>query len=257
MSREISVDVLSVLRASDLQGDKIVLPGSLDRSLYTKVNKVLELFGAKWNRKQQAHLLQHPELANELRSAIGTGATERSKTVEQELGFFQTSEAIAKEICREVHLAGAYVLEPNAGHGRLIDAALEFSPSHVVGIELYEANAAVLGRKYEQKPDVTIHSGDFLDMNTDMIGLFDVILMNPPFASGQDVTHVLHALSFLAHGGTLKAIMSAGVATNTQRKYEDFRNRISSLNGSWRRLPENSFKESGTNVSTILLTVYA
>jgi 16S rRNA G1207 methylase RsmC len=78
--------------------------------------------------------------------------------------------------------------------------------------------------------------------------------MNPPFAKGQDICHVAHALKFLRPGGRLVAIMSAGTASRDDRASRDFRALIEARGGTIEELSEGAFKASGTNVRTVIVT---
>ena len=51
-----------------------------------------------------------------------------------------------------------------------------------------------------------------MQLSPEVVGRFDRVVMNPPFCRGRDLDHVRHALRFVAPGGRLVAIMSAGVA---------------------------------------------
>jgi 16S rRNA G1207 methylase RsmC len=101
-----------------------------------------------------------------------------------------------------------------------------------------------------------VHQGDFLHCNGDL-GKFDRVVMNPPFADQADIDHVTHALSFLKPGGKLVAIMSAGASFRQDRKASKFQELIEGLGGTMNELPEDSFKQSGTNVRTVLVEVRA
>jgi hypothetical protein len=83
---------------------------------------------------------------------------------------------------------------------------------------------------------------------------FDRILMNPPFSRQADVDHVLHAHSLLAPAGRLVAIMSAGVTFRCNGKTEALRSLIEK-HGAIESLPEHAFRESGTDVRTVLVTI--
>ena len=78
--------------------------------------------------------------------------------------------------------------------------------------------------------------------------------MNPPFTKGQDATHILHAYNLLNEIGTLVAVASASVEFNSQKKYQKLRELIEK-NGKIIKLPQNSFKESGTNVNSVLIVL--
>ncbi len=79
--------------------------------------------------------------------------------------------------------------------------------------------------------------------------------MNPPFADGQDIQHVTHALHMLKPGGRLVAIMSAGVMHRQDRKTTAFRAMVEERGGVIEPLPVNTFKDSGTGTCTVLLTL--
>lgn len=76
--------------------------------------------------------------------------------------------------------------------------------------------------------------------------------MNPPFANGADIAHILHARRFLAPGGRLVAICAGG-----PRQAAKLRPLVEACGGEWEPLPAGTFKDAGTGVSTVLLTLYA
>jgi hypothetical protein len=86
--------------------------------------------------------------------------------------------------------------------------------------------------------------------------IYDAALMNPPFERGQDCEHVRHAWGFVKPGGALVAIMGAGVMFRNQRPYSEFREWAESLGGEFVEIPAGAFKESGTGVATVMLTLY-
>lgn len=133
------------------------------------------------------------------------------------------------------------VLEPSAGTGRLLDCVWPLSPAETVAIEINPQLASGLAQRY---PHVRTMCRDFLEVTPDEIGLFDRIVMNPPFENGSDVRHILHALSFLKPGGILMAICADGprqraTFEETAHNYEP--------------LPANSFAPQ-TTVNTAIVT---
>ena len=87
-----------------------------------------------------------------------------------------------------------------------------------------------------------VRHADFLEC-TDL-GLFDRILMNPPFAQGIDILHIRHAQNFLKPNGRLVALCANG-----PRQREAFREQAEY----WEDLPEGSFKDQGTGVNVALM----
>jgi len=149
---------------------------------------------------------------------------------------------------------GDYVLEPSAGTGRLVDAILaEGHAKHITAVEINHALADGVRSRVDR-----LAVGDFLACSIATLGShFHAILMNPPFAKGADVDHVNHALQFLAPGGRLVAIMSAGVSFRSDRKTRDFRALVERLGSSIEALPSGTFETSGTGVHTVLVVLEA
>lgn len=101
--------------------------------------------------------------------------------------------------------------------------------------------------------------GDFLTIPvpTNDAGRYSRVVCNPPFSHGADVQHVTHAFRhWLAPGGLLVAIMSAGTATRDDKATKAFRALVEA-HGSMEELPDGSFEASGTSVRTVLVTLRA
>lgn len=97
---------------------------------------------------------------------------------------------------------------------------------------------------------------DFLNLKPEETGLYDLVVMNPPFDRERDIDHVCHALRFLKPDGQLYAIMSAGTEFRETKKSIAFRKLvIETMKGGFKDLPAGSFAEVGTYVNTIMLRV--
>lgn len=159
--------------------------------------------------------------------------------------LFQTPPALAAKLCALLALKpGARVLEPSAGLGRLLDALKPYQPAEVVAIDIEPACTAELFA--QDRPRVTIKQRDFLACLPSDWGTFDAIVMNPPFHMRSDIRHIEHALTFLRPGGTLAAI-----CMNTPHRREA----LAPLAASWTDIDARAFKETGTAVSTALVTI--
>lgn len=137
------------------------------------------------------------------------------------------------------------ILEPSAGTGAIIDAIFTYAGS-IVAVELNASLASALSQRFRA---VNVKCADFLECNGDL-GKFDRVLMNPPFANAQDIKHITHALHFLKPGGRLVAICANG-----PRQNETLKPLVEEFGGTWEVLPPDTFKESGTGVNTVLLSV--
>ena len=166
--------------------------------------------------------------------------------------LFPTPRDLALRVVDEARLEpGHRILEPSAGTGRLIDAALsDYGSMEIVAVESNPALASALLAKYGGL--VKIRHADFLECG-DELGTFDRVIMNPPFALQDDIRHVRHAAKFLRPGGRLVAIVSAGASWRSDRMATEFREFVESRLGTIEPLPADSFKESGTSVNAVLV----
>lgn len=139
---------------------------------------------------------------------------------------------------------GARVLEPSAGLGRILDAiprhcetvAVEIAPQ--LTRELYEAN----------RVNVRIIQRDFLTVDTAELGLFDFVVMNPPFTMRSDIRHIQHALTFLRKGGKLAAL-----CLDTEHRSKAFEAHAKT----WEKIEAGTFAKEGTSVPTVMFTIMA
>jgi phospholipid N-methyltransferase len=243
---KIADNVIAVLKRSTIAADRIVLPPEqLDRNDYVAVNKVIEILGGKWNRKEKAHVFSN-DPRPKLSEALGTGDVVDPK---KEFQFFETPVHLAEKMALKVRIkAGHTVLEPSAGKGRIADILLK-----------YAKDVWVCEIQQDLQPDLKARfqwlGGDFLQFNSDITTKrFDRIVMNPPFSGGQDIQHIQNAYSLLAPGGKLVALSSPGWTFNNAKKFKEFRAWVEE-NGYYEDVPEGTFKESGTDIRTLLLEI--
>jgi predicted RNA methylase len=248
MAVAIPDEVLAVLKESKVEADRITLPPTqLERSLYVATNKVLEALGGKWNRKEKAHLFTvDPRPA--IQSALSQGKYADQK---KEFQFFETPAALADRMVELARIRPGYmVLEPSAGNGRIADAIPK--SARLVCVELNPECAKTLrGKGY------FVVNADFLtwEPRDAYYASYDRILMNPPFTKGQDVDHIRRAFSLLKPGGILVAISMPSWQTNGQKKFVEFRAWLGKQDATVEELPEGTFKESGTDIKTLLLVI--
>jgi SAM-dependent methyltransferase len=161
--------------------------------------------------------------------------------------LFQTPPDVAARLVGLLPItAQSRVLEPSAGLGRILDAldALDTPAAEVVAVE----PAANLAACLYNRDGVKLYQRDFLSLTPDTLGMFDAIAMNPPFHMRADINHIKHALTFLRPGGTLAAL-----CMDTRHRAEILR----PLASTWKPLPSGTFRSSGTNVGTVLLSIQA
>lgn len=245
---KVAQDVLEVLDRSEIAGPRLTLPPEhLDRAMYVRVAKVIELAGGMWNKKAKCHLFAGS--AEEAMEPIFlTGEITDAK---KEFGEFFTPSQIVNRMIGAADLQPHHsVLEPSAGRGD-IALAVQHLVAQVCCVEINPANVAYL-RAHIHEPDHRVRQGDFLAMEPE--GLFDRVLMNPPFVKRSELAHVVLALRHLKIGGRLVAIMPTGIAFRTDKATTMLRELIESR-GYIEPLPEGSFVSSGTSVNTCMVVI--
>ncbi len=250
---QVTTDVLGVLDSAICLDNTLKLTGQLDRKLYTATNKVLEAAGGKWNRKAQAHIFEGDAFET-IEQVILTGAIVDRK---QELQYFPTPEPVAERLVELADLQyDMKVLEPSAGQGALV-APLLREHAEVLAIEIDSGNAKKLATLFTSQGAFfdSILQADFLHVQPESTGLFDRVVMNPPFTRQQDIRHVTHAFRFLKPGGRLVAVMSAAISFRTDSVTRAFRTLMEANEGTIEALPQGSFKASGTGVNTVIVTM--
>lgn len=155
--------------------------------------------------------------------------------------LFQTPPDVARQMAAMIGpTAGKRVLEPSAGLGALYNAT-----DKVGEFVFVEQSAQCCAELYRLGPKLI--QGDFLETTPERLGgLFDLVLMNPPFKMGTDIKHTRHALNMLKPGGQLVGLCFDGVRQNKILK---------PIVDSWEPLPADSFKSEGTRAGVVLITI--
>lgn len=162
---------------------------------------------------------------------------QQSTAVAKDLQYYPTPKKVVERIVSDLYdIKGMRVLEPSCGCGRFMDA-LRAAGANVIGIEFDASRAHECRAKGHH-----VLTANFLE--TVPTGDFDRVIMNPPFYGQHYAKHVKHALKFLKPGGKLTAILPITA------RYDH-----GLLEGRWSDLPVGSFRESGTNINTTVLTV--
>jgi hypothetical protein len=109
--------------------------------------------------------------------------------------FYPTPEAVAATMLDALDLRGRTVVEPSAGSGNLVRAALERGAAEVLMVEPEPELRAILAGI---PGDCRLIGNDWLQVTAEQISHADVIAMNPPFSA--DEHHMLHAWAIAPAG---------------------------------------------------------
>ena len=249
--KAISDEVIQVLANLEIDGQNVRILDNLSTKLYPKVKEALLSIGGRWQTKIKAHVF--PEGSDPQALIDGLLGSEKLPA-RNPLAFFATSQPLA---LRMIALLAQYapqaingtLLDPEAGEGGIADEIP--STAKLILVELDQSRVEVLQKKGYQP----IHA-DFLTLEVPSI-LVDGVLMNPPFTIDGKTTayidHIKRASLWVKDGGAICAIAPSSFGFATDAKTEAFRAHVESL-GEWESLEDGSFKDSGTNVSAVMLT---
>lgn len=196
----------SVVTIDDQDRYEYFLPGSYLHSAATNdaVERVFLMIGGRKDedRKNCYRFDFNPEPVFEYLFINGTLPDQDSHQ------FYPTKGDVRQRAVdlAEVH-ASHSVLEPSAGFGDFL--APLTGKIDVTAIEIHPVAAATLRAK-----GYNTIQGDFLGIKPTDTGLFDRVLMNPPYSEGRWSQHLLHALSFIKPGGKLVAVLPASASSS-------------------------------------------
>lgn len=247
---------------------------------YFKIRGFMNGNAHLWFRRDDLVKKVNQLLAEWYGEVIGDGQTQEEDplsspklTPAKRYGFFPTPDDAAERI---IEGASFYirplegdrplrVLEPSAGTGNLARRCVHNDQpgedrfgrkiDHVqqTVVDCVEIQPTLAAALTDEGIYNRVFCQDFLSLSPDTTGLYDRIIMNPPFDRERDIDHVVHAMRFLKPKGQLVAIMSAGTEFRETRKAIAFRERMKKLNARWADLPAGSFSEVGTNVNTTMI----
>ncbi len=238
---KIKKEILEILQNSVTKNNELFLTGTLDRKDYVSVNKVLEAAGGKWNKKTKSHIFE-TDAEERLEQILLTGEVEIPK---DEFDYFPTPKNVVQRMIELSEATpGMNVLEPECGQGHITIPFSEIG-CNVFCYELSETNYNIAKEK-----GLNVTQADFLQITPEE--KYDLIVMNPPFGKQNDIIHVNHAFKFLKPNGTLISVMCSNILWRNNKLTNEFRSFVNA-HGFIENLPDESFKSSGTLVSTVLV----
>lgn len=253
-----AADTIRTLRVVDAGAEFTaeITAGQLDPKVYKEVKETLLRIagGGRWNRGRGLHVFSRdprPEL-----DALVGGEGDMVMPVDQDqaLSFFATPAALAQLLVEGLgYLSPASVLlEPSAGDGAIVRALRAAFPDACIdAIEVDVHRAASIDGASE------VFAMPFADFHAVTApGMYDAVVMNPPFTEPGNATawldHITLAWSLVRPGGRLRAVAPASFEQRQTGPIAALRARVEDC-GSWRRLPDDAFKTSGTLVRTVLI----
>lgn len=241
---KIDDDVIEVIGRSVAVGKMLKVTEQIERALYVRVDKVLQAMGGRWDRSAKAHVFE----VDAVQARADALVSRKVIDLRRDYDFFPTPAPLAQRLMKLAGIEpGMRCLEPSAGKGAIAGEMAKAAGVNVDCVELADDNVRSLSSM-----GYVVHPGDFLTMTERQLGLFDRIVMNPPFAGDRDAEHIAHAFTLLRPGGVLVSVASAGLTFRQSKRCALVR-AMAEEHGSIEALPDDSFKESGTRVRTVVV----
>lgn len=220
--------------------DKFLFPNfQIDKEFYAECKTIFESNGYKYINKKQGFKKIGANASEDLENIInGVDIVSARK----QFDFFPTPKEIVEKAQSLLNHNGIdSILEPSAGTGNLISGLEKYSKA-------IEINPDCI--KTLQNKGIEIIGSDFVN---EIPKKFKYIIMNPPFSNRQDAKHTCLAFNkWLDNGGILVAITGAGILSATDKASLEFQELYNQYGVFQEILNNGAFKESGTNVNTVL-----
>ncbi len=243
---------IDVLKECTVEGNNVKLPeGQLDRKLYVKVAKKLELIGGKW-KGRPVFAFQFPSDPTELLEQIANG---EARNLKKEYQYFATPADLADVLCDLAELEfpedkEPAILEPSAGQGAIVEAINRAYPEKpVCCYEAMPTNVTILRKNI----DVIFLGEDFLQCNHK--DKYDRVIANPPFSKNQDIDHVYKMYEVCKPGGIIVTITGEHWTFAQENKCNEFRFWLEGKDHDNYDIPRETFKESRTMVGGRILVI--
>ncbi|MGN6435976.1 MAG: PRTRC system protein E [Agriterribacter sp.] len=185
-------------------------------------------------------------------------ANGEQRNLKKEYQFFATPQALAVKMARKLThriTPGEKILEPSAGDGALMLAVWQEHGNNIE-IDCYEAmelNHIKLNILRDQGAFMNMLGTNFL--RCDRKEYYDYIIANPPFTNSQDILHICKMYQCLKPGGTIVTLASPSWTFGSKKIQIDFRSWLIAISAEQSMIDEGTFKESGTNIQTVMLEI--
>lgn len=236
-----------VLKKCRIEGNVVKLPEvQLERKLYLEVAKALNLIGGKWKGGKIMGFMFNNDPA-ELLAQIAGG---EKRDLKKEFQFFATPPELADHLVKLACIEkGNKILEPSAGQGAIVEAInREFPGLKTDCYELMDINRTFL----KKISTALIIGNDFLEHGKKK---YDRIIANPPFTKNQDIAHIKEMYSILKPGGILVTIASRHWQFCNNKKETAFREWLTKMGAIIEEVEEETFKQSGTLIKTVIIKI--
>jgi predicted RNA methylase len=240
---KISDSAKEELRAATITDTRLDLVGQVKN--YAELKKIFQAIGVVWNKKDKTHYFEGD--ARETIDFILNGGQIVDK--KRTLQAFYTPPELAAQVVELAEVSGMRVLEPSCGEGALVKECFAQGAKFVTGVEI---NSELKDfwvdflNGFSTTTEVRV-GVDFLQEEINIV--YDRVVMNPPFDKNLWVKHIQHAWKFLREDGRLVAICPNAEHNKFFQKF--IADKVYEIHP----VEAGAFKESGTNIATMIVVI--
>lgn len=246
---EQAIEIIRTSAVADGQDVKLTC-GKLDGDLYKQIDALFCLFRGKWvGGKKAAHTFPEPITGQVVIDSILAGNVPKKN----QYSLFPTLDPVIDLMLDELNSycpdpEEAYrFLEPSAGTGGIAKRLRAAYPNATIDtVEIDQVNVRIL-----QSQGFTPLGSDFLTLP--FTCKYDAVVMNPPFNGNEYVKHIEKAFTLIAQHGVVISVVPGAIIYNNGAL--PLLHRIHEQDGIIEALPDGSFKSSGFNGDTIMVSI--
>lgn len=177
-----------------------------------------------------------------------TEKPQESKEVSKDLQFYKTPLKAVERLIDSIYFNdGDVILEPSCGDGAILDGLRAGINKHrydKIDFDLYGVEFDYNRCMQAREKGYNVFNANFLTFTSNT--KFDKIVMNPPFYGKHYFKHIKQAYSLLKDGGEIHCILP--ITAIEHGLIDEYKHSII-------HLPVGSFRESGTNINTIIVKI--
>ncbi len=228
---------------------------------YDSIKYVVESCGGHWREQEKGFIfpMQLENAKNRINHITKVQVEERLKKARFQIDnqFYQTPKWLANEMIQKAHLhSGDRVLEPSAGRGIIAKAVLDAADVNIVIVEPNSENFKILDQLFAHYTKCEMRNCTFEQyMEHASAESFDAIIMNPPFAGGLDIKHIMMAYNLLKPQGILLSVAGRNSLYYKRPITEKFVDFLETVDAIIEDVPFGAFQESGTLVDTCVIKI--
>lgn len=218
--------------------NKLVLPQKwFSENLYKKISEFLKTFDCVRSKlgKRVCYINNGDFTCQQI---LEIGEKLNGISLSEKFDFYPTPKKIVDKVIELAEIKDNLdILEPSAGKGDLIK---NISNCRIVAIEKNQVLSSIL--KAQNKYSTVLNMG----FEEYKYGVFDRVIMNPPFSQRLDAKHITKAFNeHLKICGVLVAIHSSSITSATDKYSKEFQSLCNKYMVERVNLDSGEFKESG------------